>query len=62
MKRGGGGVGGAVVSVLNVLTIFLFIKENWICAMNRHHAGQTLIYYWQDIFLLILVSGSEAIL
>ena len=29
--------GWRVVSVLDVQSLFFFIKENWICAMTRHH-------------------------
>ena len=34
------GVGGELVSYLGVQSLFIFflIKENWICAMTRHHA------------------------
>ena len=39
---------------------FLIIKENWLCLMAR--LSQTLIYYWQEIFLLTLKSDIEAIL
>ena len=43
--------------------IFIFfIKENWICVMIRHHADQTLIHYWEEIFLFTLVLDSAAIL
>ena len=50
--------------------IIVFIKENWICAMTRHHAEpninilltRNLHYYWQEIFILTLTSDSEAIL
>ena len=27
-----------LVSVLDVQSLFFFIKENWICTMTRHHA------------------------
>ena len=42
--------------------IFFYKKKNWICGMTRHHAVSNIIYYWQEIFLLTLASGSEAIL
>ena len=29
---------GEVASVLDVQSLFTFIKENWICTMTRHHA------------------------
>ena len=48
------GVGGA--------SVLFYIKENWICAMTRHHADQNIKYYWQEIFLLTLTSDSGAIL
>ena len=35
-KRGGWGGGGA--RVLDVQSLFFFIKENWICATTRQHA------------------------
>ena len=31
------GIGG-LVSILDVKFVFVFVKENWICAMSRHHA------------------------
>ena len=52
-KRGGVGGGGGLMqkmrcyrtyggrglpSALDVQSLFFFIKENWICAMRRHHA------------------------
>ena len=36
---GGGGLSG----VLNIQSLFLFIKENWICTMTRHHANNILL-------------------
>ena len=30
--------GGGLASVLDVQSLFFFIKENWICVMTRHHA------------------------
>ena len=30
--------GWELASVLDVQSLFFFIKENWICAMTRHHA------------------------
>ena len=30
--------------------------------MTRHHADQTLIHYWEEIFLFTLVLDSAAIL
>ena len=30
--------GGGLTSVLDVQSLFFFIKENWICATTRHHA------------------------
>ena len=30
--------GGGLASVLDVQFCFIIIKENWICAMARHHA------------------------
>ena len=32
------GGGGGIASVLDIQSLFFFVKENWICAMNRHHA------------------------
>ena len=29
---------GGVASVLDVQSLFFFIKENWICFITRHHA------------------------
>ena len=51
--------GGGLASVLDVQ------KENWICAMTRHHAEPNIIdkkYYGQEIFILTLTSDSEPVL
>ena len=48
LKNGGGACnakircyrlkGAGVASVLDVQSLIFFIKENWICAITRHHA------------------------
>ena len=30
--------GWGVASVLDVQSLFFFVKENWVCAMTRHYA------------------------
>ena len=55
-----GGRSGAA-SVLDVQPLFLFIKQNWICVMTRIHAELNTNILLQEIFLLTLVSESEAI-
>ena len=56
--EGRGGGAGGLASVLDVQSLFFF-KENWICAVTRHHAEP-------NINMLLtrktLTSGSEAIL
>ena len=37
-NAGGKGRGGELESVMDVQSLFFFIKENWICAMTRHQA------------------------
>ena len=55
---GGGGLG----SALDVQSLFFFIKENWICAMTRHHVEPNINISLKKIFLLTLSSASEDIL
>ena len=38
-----GGEGGWLASVLDTESYFLFIQENWICTMTRHHANNILL-------------------
>ena len=54
--------GGELAIVLDVQSLFIFLKENWICAMVRHDADQTIVFYRQVIFFLTMTSESEAIL
>ena len=54
--------GGELAIVLDVQSLFIFLKENWICAMARHDADQTLVFYRQVIFFLTMTSESQAIL
>ena len=46
---GGGGGGGGVskCSGCPIFFFFIIIKENWICAMTRHHAEPNIniVYY-----------------
>ena len=50
LRRGGGGQGagaegegGGLACVLDVQSLFFFIKENKICAKTRHHANNILL-------------------
>ena len=33
----------SVLDVQSLLSLFFFIKENWICAMTSHHANNILL-------------------
>ena len=56
---------GGLVSVLDVQSLFFFIKENWILAMTRHHANNILtrdLHFDSDVrqwshLLMILLHG-----
>ena len=55
--------GGGRVSKCSGRPIFIFfIKENYICVIPDIMLSQTLIYNWDEIFLLTLTSDSEPIL
>ena len=59
---GGGRMGVGVASVLDVQSLFFLLKKIEFAPWLDIMLSQTLIYYWQEIFLLTLVSDSEAIL
>ena len=53
--------GGGLASVLDVQSLFL-LKKIGFAEWQDIMLSQTLIYYWQEIFLLTLTSNSEVIL
>ena len=55
--------GGGRVNKCSGRPIFIFfIKEKYICVIPDIMLSQTLIYNWDEIFLLTLTSDSEPIL
>ena len=70
-EEGGGGAkneiisdvrGRGVASVLDVQSLFFLLKKIGFAPWTDIMLSQTLIYHWPEIFLLTLVSDSEAIL
>ena len=53
---------GWLASVLDVQPLFFLLTKIGLAAWPGIMLSQTLIYYLQEIFLLILTSDSEAIL
>ena len=42
-------LGGGVASVLDIQSLFFFIKENWICVMTRYHAEPNIILLIRNV-------------
>ena len=53
--------GGGLVSDLEVQSLFFLFKKIGFAPRPDIMLNQTLIHYWQEIFLLTLTSDSEAI-
>ena len=54
--------GWGLASVLDVQSLFFLLKKIGFAPWSDIILSQTLIYYWQEIFLLTLTSDSKAIL
>ena len=61
-NAGGKGRGGELESVMDVQSLFFLLKKIGFAPWLDIRLSQTLIYYWQEIFLLTLTLGSEVIL